>query len=105
MCIVFKLSMRFHNSIMYIIQGSHGDWKTWEMKMVMEKSWNFVIQSWNCPQFVLNLYFWSPLRNKAAIEISQNIVNSKLGREMVMENLEMVMENHGKIFCQVWEPC
>ena len=43
-------------------QGSHRDGKTWEVKMVMEKPWNFVFQSWKfyqfCPQFVLNLYFF-----------------------------------------------
>ena len=22
------------------VEGSHGDWKTWKTKMVMEKSWN-----------------------------------------------------------------
>ena len=28
-----------------IWQGSHGDWKTWKMKMVMEKSWN--LKTWS----------------------------------------------------------
>ena len=26
------------------LHGSHGDWKTWKMKMVMEKSWN--VKNW-----------------------------------------------------------
>ena len=62
--------------------------------MVMEKSWN--MNNWPkvmeccdsvkelyqfCTQFVLNLYFFG-----------QNVANSKSGREMVMENLEIVME-------------
>ena len=42
------------------LQGSHRDWKTWKMKMVMEKSWNmkdlpkvteFCDQSWNLTNF------------------------------------------------------
>ena len=54
----------------YPRQGSHGDWKTWKMKMVIEKSWNVkkwpkVIQFCDsvmefyqfCPQFVVNLDF------------------------------------------------
>ena len=41
-------------------QGPHRDWKTWKMKMVMEKSWNmknwpevveFCDQSWNFTNF------------------------------------------------------
>ena len=43
-------------------QGSLGDWKTWKMKMVMEKSWNmkkwpkvmeFCDNSWNFINFAL----------------------------------------------------
>ena len=53
-------------------QGSHGDWKTWKMKMVMEKSLKShgtkVMECCDsdmefdqfCHQFV---FFWSPLRN------------------------------------------
>ena len=53
------------------MQGSQRDWKTWKMKMVMERSWNMknwpkvlefcdsVIELYQfCPQFVLNLYFF-----------------------------------------------
>ena len=83
------------------------------MKMVMEKSWN--MKKWPkvmefcdsvrefyqfCPQFVR---LWSPLRNYAAIEkahifrrLPQNIGNSKSGREMVMESLEMLMAKSWK---------
>ena len=25
-------------------QGSHADWKTWKMEVVMEKSWNFIFK-------------------------------------------------------------
>ena len=41
-------------------QGSHSDWKSWKMKMDMEKSWNmrnwqkvmeFSDQSWNFTNF------------------------------------------------------
>ena len=59
------------------MQGSHGDWKTWKMKMVMEKSWNmtkwpkvmeFCYQSWHFTNFATKLYqicmfFLPPLRN------------------------------------------
>ena len=64
------------------IQGSHGDWTTWKMKVVMEKSWNmtnwpkvmeFCYQSWNLPilspRIVLDLYvFLSSLRNLASMQ-------------------------------------
>ena len=48
----------------YHDQDSHGDWKTWKMKMVMEKSWNmknwpkimeFCAQSWNVTNFARKL--------------------------------------------------
>ena len=48
-----------------MIQGSHGDWKTWKMKMVMEKSCNmknwpkimeFCDHSWNYANFVPKFY-------------------------------------------------
>ena len=44
---------------------SHGDWKTWKMKIVIEKSWNmknwpkvmkFCNQSWNMKNFVPKFY-------------------------------------------------
>ena len=36
----FILFLPSIDSFMILGQGSHGDWKTWKMKMVMEKSWN-----------------------------------------------------------------
>ena len=54
-----------------LYQGSHGDCKTWKMKIVMEKSWNmknlpkvmeFCDQSWNftnfVPKMLPNLYLF-----------------------------------------------
>ena len=55
----------------YCMQGSNGDWKTWKMKMKMEK-WPKVMDFFlishgilpilppNCTKFV---FFWLPLRN------------------------------------------
>ena len=46
------------------MQGSHREWKTWKMKIVMEKSWNienkpkvmeFCNQSWNFTNFAPEL--------------------------------------------------
>ena len=48
-----------------VFQGSHGGWKIWKVKMVMEKSWNmknwpkvmeFCDQSWNFTNFAPELY-------------------------------------------------
>ena len=41
----FKVKL-FDYFVNNAIQGSHRDWKTWKMKVVMEKSWN-VKKSWN----------------------------------------------------------
>ena len=57
-----------------------------------------------CPQFVLNLYFFGHhleikerSRKSAFSDVfRKNVANSKLGREMVMENQEMVMEKSWK---------
>ena len=54
-----------HSKQTNIDHGSHGDWKTWKMKMVLEKSWNmtnwpkvmeFCDQSWNFTNFAPKLY-------------------------------------------------
>ena len=52
----------------------------------------------NCNKFV---FYWSSVRNKAAIKkirisrcFPQNAANAKSGRNMVMENQEMVMVKH-----------
>ena len=55
--------------------GSHGDWKTWKMKVVMVKSWNmknkqkvweFCDQSWNftnfAPEFDQNYAFFADVK-------------------------------------------
>ena len=84
----------------------------------MEKSWNvknwpkvmvFCDQSWNFTHSAPKLYYICKFldatkqqsKKSAFSDISAKRRKFKLGREMVMENEEMVMESHGKIFCQV----
>ena len=70
---ISKVSFHSENLVSYVeveilldmtIQGSHRDWKTWKMKVVMEKSWNmknwpkvieFCDQSWNFTNFAPEL--------------------------------------------------
>ena len=90
--------------------------------MVMEKSWN--MKNWpkdkefcdqsrnftnftpNCTKFILLVTEKKLVSNLGSPQFptSQNVANAKSGREMIMENQEMVMENsrktHRKIFCQ-----
>ena len=103
-------------------QGSHGDWKTWKMKMVVEKSWNmknwpkvieFCAQSWNFTNFANKLYqiciylattkkLSSDLESPHFPEVFRKTSrNAKSGRNMVVENQEMVMEKSWKNIFQV----
>ena len=64
-----------------------------------------------CPKILPNLYVsvtTKKLSNKVCIFqcLPQNAANEKTGREMVMENQEMFMENSWKnILSSMWEPC
>ena len=79
----FGIRLQFLDNIpkSLIKQVSHRDWKTWKMKMVMEKPWN--MKNWpKVIDFVIShgiLLILPP-------ELS--------GREMVMENHKMVMEKY-----------
>ena len=73
------LSVPLHSS-----QGSHRDWNTWKMKVVMQKSWNmknwpkvmeFCDQSWNFTNFKIKHLFCAHTgcrgtQNRAPGEIS-----------------------------------
>ena len=87
------------------------------MKMVMEKSWNmkklskvmeFCVQSWSFTNFAPQLYqICSKQQSRKSVFSNvflQNVANAKSGREMVMENQEMVMEKSWKnILSSLWE--
>ena len=106
-----------------ILQGSHGDWKTWEIKMVMEKSWKnwpkvmeFCDQSWNFTNFAPKFYqicifFVTAKKLSSNLEsphfqtFSAKYCKCKIVREMVMENQVMAMEKSWKnILSSMWEP-
>ena len=97
-------------------QGSHRGWKSWKMKVVMEKSLNmkklkkvleFCDKSWNCTKFKHCLQKLSILLEHSHFPtffLLQNVTN--LSTEAVMENQETVMKKSWKIFLQsLWEPC
>ena len=96
-----------------IYQGSHRNWRTWKMKMVREheklaKSHGILCSVMEiyqfCPQIVPNVYFFGH-HQEIKQTFPQNIANAKAGRNVVMENQEMVMEKSWKnIFSSLWEP-
>ena len=93
--------------------------------MVMEKSWNmknwpkvieFCDQLWNFTNFAPKFYQFcfvlvTAKKLSRNLEIPhfrrfpQNVANAKSGREMVMENQEMVMEKSWEnVLSSMWEP-
>ena len=103
-------------------KGFHRDWKTWKIKMVMEKSWNmqnwskvmeFCCQSWSFTNFASELFvickFFAITENLSiCVESLPFPVFSAKCRECKIENRDghsKLRNGHGKIFCQVWEPC
>ena len=96
-------------------QGSHGDWQTWEMKMVMEKSWNmknwpkimeFCAHSWRVTNFasqiVPNLDCLATIK-KLSSDLESPHFPTFFRKTSQMQNREEIWswKSHGQIFFQV----
>ena len=87
-------------------QGSHGDWKTLKMKFLWNmQNWpkvmEFCYQSWNFTNFAPKLseisMFLPPPRKSAFSNVFRKMQPmQKSRREMVIENLKLVMEKSWK---------
>ena len=99
-------------------QGSNRDWKTWKMKVVIEKSWNinywqkvieFCDQSKNLPILLLNftkfVVFFADIKKFSISYILRKMAAQNLSREAIVKIQETVMEksrkSHGKIVHKV----
>ena len=96
------------------MQGSHGDWKTWKMKIVMEKSWNmnnwpkvmeFCHQSWNCTKLYHICYQHLGIKHRCRKSFSvfhkTSQMQNREGR-WSWKIKKWPWKSHGKIFCQVY---
>ena len=84
-----------------------------EHEKIGQRSWDFVISHGilpilppNLTKFVFVLVTAKKLsRNLESPHSPQNVVNAKSGRQMVIDNQEMVMEKSWKnILSSMWEP-
>ena len=91
----------------WFIQGSHRDWKTWKIKVVMKKSWNmqnwpkvmeFCYQSWNFTNVAPKLYkicmfLVTTEKLSICVESQHFLVYSAKCRKCKMEK----RDGHGKL--------
>ena len=84
-------------------QGSHGDWKTWKMKMVVEKSWN--MKNWPTVMEYVFCCHHQEIRQRPKSLISdifRKMSQMRNQKERWSWKIKKrSWKSHGKIFCQV----
>ena len=109
----------------YMCQGSHGDWITWKMKMVMEKSWNMenwpkshgillsVIEFYQfCPQMYQSCMFFATTKKLTidleSLHFATCSVKCRICKITKRDGHEKLTNVHGKvmenILSTLWEP-